>query len=125
VGGFDENLRKPDFIKVIEILRKVCDVFSIELVLATCPFAGRYEGAYMESKYKTRGWFEANVRARKYLNEALRSVALSGTVQLVDLEAELGGDNLYFYDDLHLNKLGSVKVADVIYRQVVQSFMPD
>lgn len=118
VGGFDGNLQKPDFTRIAESILEICNIFNIELFFSTCAYAGVYTGNFIPNKYKSKSWFEANVNARKLLNEKLRTLSIIKKVPLIDLEMKISGDNSLFYDDLHLNEIGSSKVAEFFFEEI-------
>jgi hypothetical protein len=118
VGGFYGNLHKPDLTRITETIFEVCRIFKIKLFFATCTCAGSYEGDFFVSKYKNKKWFDAHMDARKLLNEKLRTLCLIKRIPLIDLEINIAGDNSFFYDDLHLNSEGALKVADLIFDQI-------
>lgn len=118
VGDFGENLIKSDFLNIMSIVIESCNAFGIKLILATCPYAENYNGEFFVKKYKNKAWFDANIHARKILNDKLRSISTIRRIGLIDLESFIGGKNKYFYDDVHLNRDGSRVVGDFVYRHI-------
>lgn len=118
VGGFDSNIMSIDFIRIMSVFSHVCSVFGVKLAVATTVFETRYRGEFIEKKYKSKAWFDANISARRFLNDKLRSFAFINRIPLIDLEIAISGEDYLFYDDLHLNVKGSRLVADVLYDRV-------
>ena len=51
---------------------------------------------------------------QNYFNDIIRKVATEKSVHLIDLDKELSGRDDLMYDYLHLNTIGSEKVAKII-----------
>lgn len=118
VGDFYNNLVKGDCVKILNLFADACNIFDIKLAFATCPYASLYDGSYMFQKYKNKSWFDSNIVARKILNDKLRSISYMRKIIFLDFEHEIGGDNKLFYDDLHLNEIGSQRIAKFIFEKI-------
>ena len=96
--------------------------FSMSIYFATTP--------YVQTEYENLPWFlkrhkvpdvyEKLKAHRRLSNDVMRKVAKMTHVQLVDLEVLLT-DGQFFYDDVHLNELGSARTARIFETQIGKS----
>jgi lysophospholipase L1-like esterase len=110
----------PQLEGVLRAFAAVARSFRLELMFATTPYMQRAfedEPWFLARYSKTPGRYERLIDARRQSSEVMRRVAAETGVHLLDLEAEFN-EPTHFYDDLHLNTVGSVAMAEMIYRQI-------
>lgn len=104
---------------VLKALAAWTNTFSMDLYLATTPYVQtNYEDLpWFIKRYKTPAAYEKLKANRRLSNEVVRNVCKKMRVRLVDLEVLLK-DNQFFYDDVHLNELGSARTARIFELQI-------
>jgi lysophospholipase L1-like esterase len=104
---------KPSYFRDnIESMIAIAKSRSISVVLITFAWSQGF-GSYMDSHYYQEAIAEQN--------EILRELALKKKVFLLDLESSFPKDKQLFVDGVHLNKLGSIKKADIIYHFILEN----
>lgn len=102
--------------KLLLLIINACHVFGVELAFATFPHVTNYsENDFLKRKYRTEDWFLKVCAARKLLNDTIRRISRTYSIDLVDFEEKIEGSEENFYDELHLNEKGSLRVAELIY----------
>ena len=64
---------------------------------------------------------EALAEGMRLYNETLHQVAAEAGLESIRLAEQLPRDPLHFYDDVHFNTQGSIKVAEVIAKQLLET----
>jgi len=118
-----ESKALPDFLKYMEEMIFVAQGHGIRVILMTEPFIYQPN---MPRKIDEQLWMgyieEANInlssqfllREMNRFNDAVRELARTHNVELIDLEREIPKDLRHFYDDVHFTPEGSRKAAEVI-----------
>ncbi len=114
----EKNLHQLE--SVLRSFACTADAFSLDLYFATTPFVqtNYSDQPWYQARFrKTPGRYERLVAARRLSNQVMRNVARATRVELLDLE-KLISDISFFYDDLHLNEVGSAALSETIYAQI-------
>lgn len=104
-----------DIQAVLNLFVDACRRMRLELVLATFPhrtvdyavdpwLARRFKNA--TNYTRMLGWCDS-------VNSVVRAVAVRLGMPFVDLDAQISTQSLLFYDDLHLNEVGSQYVTEI------------
>lgn len=126
----EKNKKSYDVdIKDIDKLNKSLEQFSTRLkifvdvvrdmnaipVLMTQPYYKRIDYELNKEGKRT---FLAGIDYMDEFNNEIRKVANVKKCVLIDLEKELGKDEIYFYDWLHYSEEGSKRVAEIIFKHL-------
>lgn len=95
------NEKKEQIYNNIVLMSKLCELYGIKLIIATC--------AANSSK-----------RQLAMMNDIIREQASNLCYQMIDLDKILAKDSRYYYDRCHLNKKGSENLADLLLRFICE-----
>ncbi|MEX3513708.1 SGNH/GDSL hydrolase family protein [Corynebacterium sp. LK2536] len=105
-----------DTAALIDSIVMFCRGMNFKLALCVSP--------YLRVEWERDRWLRRNyglkdkqlqtAKRRAALSQVFRDAAKKNDIPLADLESALAGDPKYFYDELHVNKAGQDRVAEVL-----------
>lgn len=102
---------------ILNIIVTACDQLNLKLVLATAPYrvADFGSDAPLRRRYRRdRAAYELGRSRRVDFCDTVRRVAEATATPLIDVEAEVAGESSCFYDELHLNPAGHIRVTAIL-----------
>lgn len=95
---------------------------GIDLIIATSPYRqiDWNVDRWVRRNYLREEKFNSHFKHRSELSDAVRGYAKFSTSKFLDLEEILGGDPSLMYDELHFNKAGQDKGAQIILNFIKQ-----
>jgi GDSL-like Lipase/Acylhydrolase family len=118
----DPILQEANFASRGRLLRTIAAtaaIHEIPLVMATVPHRASFEDDYVRRRYKSEESFMRAVALRQHMNVCTREACRIAAVPLIDLEQRLANRADIFYDEFHLNELGSEIVAHHIQEELI------
>ena len=119
--GSDPILLDADFSGRGRLLRSfaaIAMLHDVPLMMATVPHRTSYEDSYVKRRYPSPTPFMRAVELRKRMNACTRDACAAMAVPLIDLEQRLENRPELFYDEFHLNEVGSSVVAEEIHAEL-------
>jgi GDSL-like Lipase/Acylhydrolase family len=105
--------------RLLRIIAATAAIHEIPLVMATVPHRACFEDDYVRRRYKSQKPFMRAVALRQQMNICTREACRMAAVPLIDLEQRLANRADLFYDEFHLNELGSEIVAQHIQEGLI------
>ncbi|WP_323844038.1 GDSL-type esterase/lipase family protein [Microbulbifer magnicolonia] len=105
---------------LLPLLVSACCQLNLELFLATFPHRGDIYGGdeWLSVRYPNERYYNTVLSWRNRANLKMREFAKSSNLHFVDFDERLSGKSELFYDDLHLNELGSKVAAEYLWDEI-------
>jgi hypothetical protein len=119
LDGLDQSLQPldtQDERAVLNLFVDACNRLGLPLILATFPHrsANFSEDSWLKRRFKNTKNYERAHDWRRSVNAVGRAIATRRNIPFIDLEELVSTRTECFYDDLHMNEVGSAIVAQVL-----------
>lgn len=111
-----QSLDLADLQAAINLFVDACHRLRLPLALATFPHrtANFATDPWLQRRFKSLANYERTQKWRRSVNSVGRSIAKRLNLPFLDLE-ELASSRIdWFYDDLHMNEIGSLAIAQIV-----------
>ncbi|MEN2431382.1 hypothetical protein [Comamonas sp. F1-6] len=119
---YDSEINFDHMRKIHRVFYSTCREYSIPVCLVKTPFRDFSWGDDPDQSrvYKSRAQLDERRRIMNALMSNADAIAKESSVDVLDLEKEVGSNFKYFYDSLHLNNHGSYEVGRIISNHIVE-----
>lgn len=121
-----QPLDRGDLQAVLNLFVDACKRLRLELMLATFPHrtADHAADPWLSRRFRNAANYTKLLGWRESVNSVARAVATRLGLPFVDLDTMLSTRTELFYDDLHMNEAGSVRVAEILGEALIARRMP-
>lgn len=120
LNSIDIELFFQEKIKILNIYSQLSKIFNFHLILLTQP--ENYKNFY-KKKENLEKKVELSIKLHDRTNNIYREFAFENNHFLIDLSKNINGKDVYFYDTIHYNDLGSKEIAKVIVNDFISNNM--